>query len=134
WRCSASTSRSTSRRSSPSTCARSPTGCGALVDEVALAVAQLVRRVALGVDDVEAGPAVDRAVAVVAPDAIVAGAAPDVVVAVARVDPIPARAAVHDVVLPGVVAGRQVVAPQDVDESAHKSPAPSCPGPRAVEA
>src|SRR3954452_10445311 len=86
----------------------------ALVVEVALAVAQLVRRVALGVHHVPAAAAVDRAVAKVAPDVIVARAGGDVVGPVARVDPVVARPAPEHVVLPGVVAGRELVAPEDV--------------------
>src|SRR4051812_14955802 len=80
----------------------------------ALAAAQPVRRVVLDVDGVESRAAVDRAAAEVAPDVVVARAAADRVEAVARVDPVLAGTAVEHVVLPGVVARRELVAPEDV--------------------
>src|SRR3954447_7976801 len=86
----------------------------ALVVEVALAVAQLVCRVALGVHHVPSAAAVDRPVAEVPPDVIVARAADDVVDAVAGVDPVVTGTAEQHIVLPGVVARGELIAPEDV--------------------
>src|SRR3954447_385704 len=91
---------------------RAPAEAAEVLDR--LAAVELEGAVHADVDDVLAGAAVDRALAVEGPDVVVARAGRDRGLAVAGVDVVRAGAADEDVALVGVVVARVPVAPEDV--------------------